>query len=40
MKFPVALESTRVVVLMICFPTSSLTGNCKVLSLAEATNIW
>ena len=40
MKFPVALESIRVVVLMVCCPTSSLIGKQRVHSLGEATSTW
>ena len=38
MKFPVAPESTRVVVLMVWVPTSSLMGKQSVCSLGEATS--
>ena len=38
MKFPVALESMRVVVLMVWVPTSSLIGKQSVHSLGEATS--
>ena len=40
MKFPVALESMRAVVLTVCCPTSSLIGQWRVHSLEEAMNIW
>ena len=39
-KFPVAPESINVVVLMVCFLMSSLTGKQRVLSLSEATSTW
>ena len=39
-KFPVAPESIRAVVLMICLPRSNLTGKQRVLSLSEATSTW
>ena len=38
MKFPVAPESTRVVVLTVWVPTSSLMGKQRVHSLGEATS--
>ena len=37
-KFPVAPESIRAGVLMICLPRSNLTGKQRVLSLSEATS--
>ena len=39
-KFPVAPELIKVVVSMVCFPMSSLTGKRRVLSLSEATSTW
>ena len=39
-KFPVAPESIKAVVSMVCFPMSNLTGNQRVLSLSEATSTW
>ena len=40
MKFPVAPESMRAVVLTVCCPMSSLTGKWRVRSLGEATSTW
>ena len=40
MKFPVAPELIRVVVSMVCFSMSNLTGKQRVLSLSEATSTW
>ena len=39
-KFPVAPELIKVVVLTVCFLMSSLTGKRSVLSLSEATSTW
>ena len=39
-KFPVAPQLTRVVVLMICIPLDSLMGICMVLSLGRAVITW
>ena len=40
MKFPVAPESTKAVVLTVWIPTSSLMGKQSVRSLGEATSTW
>ena len=40
MKFPVAPQSTRAVVSMICIPLDSLMGICMVLSLGRAVITW
>ena len=40
MKFPVAPQSTRVVVSMICVPLDSLMGICMVLSFGRAVITW
>ena len=40
MKFPVAPQSTRVVVSMICVPLDSLMEICMVLSLGRAVITW
>ena len=40
MKFPVAPESTRAVVLTVWIPTSSLIGKQRVCSLGDTTSIW
>ena len=40
MKFLVASQSTRAVVLMICVPLDSLMGICMVLSLGRAVITW
>ena len=40
MKFPVALQSMRAVVLMICVPVASLIGRQIVHSLGNATSTW
>ena len=39
-KFPVAPQLTRAVVLTICVPLDSLMGMCKVLSLGRAVITW
>ena len=39
-KFPVALELIKAVVLTVYFPMSNLTGKQRVLSLSEATSTW
>ena len=40
MKFPVALQSMRVVVSMICVPVTNLIGRQIVHSFGKATNTW
>ena len=40
MKFPVAPQSMRAVVLMICVSVTSLTGRQMVRSLGRATSTW
>ena len=40
MKFPVAPQSMRAVVLMICVPVANLTGRRIVRSFGKATNTW
>ena len=40
MKFPVALQSMRAVVLTICVPVASLIGRQMVCSFGRATSTW
>ena len=40
MKFPVALQSMRAVVLTICVPIANLIGRQIVCSFGKATNTW
>ena len=40
MKFPVALQSMRVVVSTICVPVATLTGRRMVCSFGKATSTW
>ena len=40
MKFPVVLQSMRVVVSMICVPVANLRGRQIVRSFGKATNTW